>query len=284
MFEISLLKFKPSDLKEFGKSEVIFEEGSFGSKMYFIFSGTVRIFTINPGREVTLGIIGPGEFFGEMALIDSSPRSATAVAEEDAKLLAVDKNQFMELIRTNPEFALLIIQNFSRRLRERWDLYQKMQAASRKKGQMELVLKSVHLDEINNALKFLRDQMKKDRIDSEIKIVSNVKQFVSPYIEKLALSRLDEQQKEWLSVIESNLNQIISPYIGSMPLKVSLTPTELQVANLIKDGKTSKEVSNLLNLSTTTVDFHRNNIRSKLGLTNRKTSIRAHLLSMGGED
>jgi DNA-binding CsgD family transcriptional regulator len=95
-----------------------------------------------------------------------------------------------------------------------------------------------------------------------MKIVSNVNQFVTPYLEKLASSKLDDQQREWVSVIESNLNNIISPFMGRMPYYTGLTPMELQISNLIKAGKTTKEISSLLNLSTTTIDFHRNNIRT----------------------
>lgn len=285
MLEVSLLKFTPDKLKEYKKSEIIFKEGASGTKMYVIFSGRIRLFTEEPGRELTLAYIGPGEFFGEMALIDESPRSATAVADEDSKLLVLDQPEFLNMIKSSPDFAFLLIQNLSKRLRERWDLYNKLKNAEpNKKTKMELVLKPFHMDEFSNALNFLQNQIKKDRIASEMKIVSNVKQLVKPYVEKLAASRLDDRQKEWLSVIDANLDQIIAPFIGKVPLIANLTPAELQIASLIKDGKTSKEISSLLNLSTTTIDFHRNNIRSKLGLKNQKTSLRVHLLNLSKED
>ena len=135
-----------------------------------------------------MAIIGPGDFFGEMALIDSSPRTATAVAEETAKLLPLNQNEFMDMLKAHPDFSFIVIQNLCLRLRERWDLYRKMgyRRVTKREGQIELVLKSIHLDEINNALKFLQDQTKKERLDSEMKIVSNVNQFITPYLEKLA--------------------------------------------------------------------------------------------------
>jgi CRP-like cAMP-binding protein len=285
MFEVSLLKTKTDKLKEYKKAEIVFKEGSSGNRMFIIYSGKIRLYTEAPGKEVTLAIIGPGDFFGEMALIDSSPRTATAVAEETAKLLPLNQNEFMDMLKAHPDFSFIVIQNLCLRLRERWDLYRKMGPGEhKKKGQIELVLKSIHLDEINNALKFLQDQTKKERLDSEMKIVSNVSQFITPYLEKLAGSKLDGQQREWLSVVEANLNNIVSPFMGRMPYYSGMTPMELQIANLIKTGKTTKEISSLLNLSTTTIDFHRNNIRSKLGLINQKKSLRSHLMSISTEE
>jgi DNA-binding CsgD family transcriptional regulator len=107
---------------------------------------------------------------------------------------------------------------------------------------------------------------------------------VFPYLERLRNSKLDARQNECLSVIETNLNNIIAPFMQNLSIASSnLTHTEMKVANLIKDGKTTKEIADLLNLSPSTVDFHRNNIRSKLGLKNKKESLKAHLLSMSRE-
>jgi DNA-binding CsgD family transcriptional regulator len=134
------------------------------------------------------------------------------------------------------------------------------------------------------ALKVLLNQMKRERLDSESKIVANVKELVFPYLERLRNSKLDVQQKECLSVIETNLSNIIAPFMQNLSIaSSSLTHTEMKVANLIKDGKTTKEIADLLNLSPSTVDFHRNNIRSKLGLKNKEASLKAHLLSLSRE-
>jgi DNA-binding CsgD family transcriptional regulator len=153
-----------------------------------------------------------------------------------------------------------------------------------KGGKLELTIKSVNLEEINVALKVLLNQMKRERLDSESKIVANVKELVFPYLERLRNSKLDAQQKECLSVIETNLSNIIAPFMQNLSIaSSSLTHTEMKVANLIKDGKTTKEIADLLNLSPSTVDFHRNNIRSKLGLKNKEASLKAHLLSLSRE-
>ena len=282
---ISSLKV-PAKIRSFRKSDVIFEEGSTGVEMYIIYSGKVRLSTKEPGRELTLATIGPGEFFGEMAVIDSAFRTATAVADEDdTRLVVLDQKKFREVVCEQPAFAMTIMQHLCRRLRNRWILYDQMKKGEMAKGaKMELVIKSINLEEINSALKVLLSQLKQERLDSEAKVVSNVQELVLPYIEKLRSSRLDARQKECLSVLEANLNNIIAPFMQNLSIASSnLTHTEMKVANLIKDGKTTKEIADLLNLSPSTVDFHRNNIRSKLGLKNRSESLKTYLLNLSRE-
>jgi DNA-binding CsgD family transcriptional regulator len=82
-------------------------------------------------------------------------------------------------------------------------------------------------------------------------------------------------------MLESNLNDVVSPFIHKLSSKyVGLTPTEIQIANLVKEGKTTKEIAEILHSSDRTVEFHRKNIRKKIGLVNRKVNLRSHLLTM----
>ena len=111
-------------IKAYQKSEVIFEENAPGSEMYVIHSGKVRLATRKMGREVTLATLGTGEFFGEMALVDSSPRTATAIAAADnTRLITLDQDKFLYLVGQQPAFALTIMHELCRRIRERWILY-----------------------------------------------------------------------------------------------------------------------------------------------------------------
>jgi len=144
----------------------------------------------------------------------------------------------------------------------------------------ELENKSHELEEANAALKVLLKNRDEDKKDFENKIVANVKKIVFPYVEKLFNSQLNDRQIVYLDIIKSNLVDIISPFLHQLSSKYSdLTPSEIQVAELVKDGKTTKEIAELLNSSKDAIDFHRHNLRKKLGLRKTKTNLRSFLLS-----
>ncbi|MGD2271618.1 MAG: LuxR C-terminal-related transcriptional regulator [Desulfobacterales bacterium] len=137
------------------------------------------------------------------------------------------------------------------------------------------------LEEANIALKVLLKQREEDKLELEKKVLSNVKDLVLPYVEKLKNSRLKPTEKTLVEIIDTHLNDIISPLLQHFSnAKILLTPQEIQVAALVKDGKTSKEIANILNVSETTVNFHRKNLREKFGLTNKQTNLRSYLLSI----
>ena len=153
--------------------------------------------------------------------------------------------------------------------------------ADLKQSEKELQLKSQTLEEANIALKVLLKHREEDRSAMEENILSNVKKLVLPSIEKLKTLKLNDMQAEHVSIIESHLQEIISPFLHNLTTKhFDLTPREIQIATLIKEGKTTKEMTEYLNISATAVDFHRKNIRSKLGIKNEKTNLRSLLLSM----
>jgi len=105
--------------QRYRKSETIFEEGSTGSEMYLIHSGKVLLSVRqNETQQTPLVVLNPGDFFGEMALVDDSPRSATASAvEDDTELIVMDRARFMFMVRQQPEFALSLMHTLCQRLR-----------------------------------------------------------------------------------------------------------------------------------------------------------------------
>ncbi len=89
-------------------------------------------------------------------------------------------------------------------------------------------------------------------------------------------------QKVLIEIIEQNLEDIASPFMRDLSKTLhKLTPSEIQIINLIKHNKTTKEISDLLNISNRTVDTHRANIRKKLGIKNQKINLKSFLLSIG---
>ena len=150
-----------------------------------------------------------------------------------------------------------------------------------KKSQEELFDQKQSLEEANIALKVLLKQREEDKLELEKKVLSNVKDLVLPYVEKLKNSRLKLKDKTLVEIIETHLNDVISPLLQRFAnAKILLTPQEMQVASLVKDGKSSKEIADVLNVSETTVNFHRKNLRVKFGLRNKRTNLRSYLLSI----
>lgn len=97
----------------------VFEEGSIGEYMYVLQEGEVKVSKISDdGREKVLEVLGPGAFFGEMALLDREPRSASIKANTDCVLLALSRTDFIGLLRKTPEISLELLRELTRRLRE----------------------------------------------------------------------------------------------------------------------------------------------------------------------
>jgi CRP-like cAMP-binding protein len=117
--EINVTNIGKDFIKTYHKNEIIFQEGSIGCEMYVIVSGKIRITAYSNSKEERLiRVLEPGGFFGEMALVDSSPRSATAVSdEENTRLIEIDQEKFMYLVSQQPAFALVIMEALCRRIR-----------------------------------------------------------------------------------------------------------------------------------------------------------------------
>lgn len=152
---------------------------------------------------------------------------------------------------------------------------------SLKKREQDLELNSRSLEDANTALKVLLKHREEDKASLEENVLANIKKLVLPYVENMKYLRLNDNQMAQLKIIETHLNDIISAFLHNLTSEYfDLTPREIQVANLVKEGKTTKEITQLLNISATAVDFHRKNLRSKVGIKNKKSNLRSHLLSL----
>lgn len=147
-----------------------------------------------------------------------------------------------------------------------------------KRRENELQVKSQRLQELNTTLRVLLNERERDRKELEEKVYSNVRSFVLPYTHKLRKSHLDSKAMANVDIIESNLNDIISPFSFKISSKYqNLTHREIQIANFIKEGKTSKEIAELLSMSKSAIDISRYRLRNKLGLNKAKVNLRTHL-------
>ena len=151
----------------------------------------------------------------------------------------------------------------------------------RKKAEDDLRARSRELEETNTALHVVIRKISEKEDITEEKIRYNVNEMVIPYIEKLKQQLTGKRMFPVVETLEKNLYNIVSPLMRNLSVNRSrLTPQEMHIAELIKQGKTSQEIAMLLNISVRTVGTHRNNIRKKLKLTNQKDSLKSSLLSL----
>ncbi|MCP4023837.1 MAG: PAS domain S-box protein [Desulfobacteraceae bacterium] len=144
-----------------------------------------------------------------------------------------------------------------------------------------LKLQSKNLEDSNTALKVVLNQMEqKERQDKE-NFLLNIKQTVLPYLNKLKESGINQGQEVLIARLEMNLNKITSPLVSKLSSKyLNLTPMEIKVATLVKDGLVNKEIAELLSVSVNTITSHRYKIRTKLGLRKKSINLRSYLLSL----
>jgi DNA-binding CsgD family transcriptional regulator len=158
-------------------------------------------------------------------------------------------------------------------------LHRTQEALRRQKNELEE--KANRLEEVNTALRVLLRQRAEDQGEIEASIVTNVQSLIIPCLENIKRKNKDDSLKNGIKNLETSLNTIISPFMKKLTLQyANLTPRETQIANLVKDGKSTKEIADTLNCSVRAVEFHRNNMRKIFGLNKSKTNLRSYLLSL----
>jgi len=145
----------------------------------------------------------------------------------------------------------------------------------------ELERKTLQLEETITTLRFLLDQRQQDKKEMQENIMANVNQLIVPFIDKLKINCSDKTGTYYLDVLENNLQNLVSPFSNQLAFKnLKFTPRELNVSNLIREGKSTKEIANILNLSVSTIQFHRDNIRKKLDLNKKNQKLSIYLRSL----
>ena len=201
---------------------------------------------------------------------DGRPKSVIKIFRDITECKDLEKQ-----LQLSYEQTIIYAEELLGQIKER-----KKAEAALKERKAALMTQSLDLKEVKTALKFLLKHREKDKRELEEKVLANVKELLLPYVQSLKNTRLDSKQTAYLSAIESNLNTIISEFAQKLSSKyLGLTSREIKVADLVREGKTSKEIAELLNISTSAVDFHRNNIRTKFDLKNKKVNLRSYLLN-----
>lgn len=137
------------------------------------------------------------------------------------------------------------------------------------------------LENTNTALRVLLRQVKESKAEMENKVLDNLSRLVNPYLDLLDENLAHSGQHKYIKVIQENIKKITSAFsINLSSSYLNLSPREIQVADLVRQGRSNKEAANILDISVNAIEFHRNNLRKKLGLQNKKINLRTYLLTM----
>jgi len=147
--------------------------------------------------------------------------------------------------------------------------------------EQDLREKTEKLEESNIAMKVLLEHRQNDRIQLEKNMLANLGTLVMPYVQQLMDTRLPKRERMMVQLIEERLNEVTSPFLNRLSsLETIFTPQEIRVSALIREGRSSQEIADVIMVSVNTVDFHRKQIRKKLGMTGSGRNLRSYLLSL----
>lgn len=137
------------------------------------------------------------------------------------------------------------------------------------------------LEEANTALKVLLQQNEANRRNMEVDVIDNLHRLVRPVLNRLISMKLPQPAHTLLASLDQRLSELTKPFLRRLTAVESvLTPQEIEVASLIRQGLSSKEIAAQLHLEITTVNFHRRNLRKKLNLSNTATNLRTFLMGL----
>jgi PAS domain S-box-containing protein len=150
---------------------------------------------------------------------------------------------------------------------------------TRKEAEKALENERQSLEEANAALKVLLKHREEDRKELEERLAANVQELVMPHVTKLKTSALNPAQQTDIGLVESNLSELITPFLRTIQA-FKFTPRQLEIVILIREGKTTKEIARILNMSKEAVDIQRYLIRKKFGLNKAKINLQSYLKSL----
>ena len=147
-----------------------------------------------------------------------------------------------------------------------------------RRREQQLREKTLRLEEMNTALEVVLRKREQDKTIIQKRILSNLGRLVAPYLDALSDTRLSERQRFLVGILKTNLGEVLSPFTARLSTaEIDLTKTELEVANLVRMGKSTGQIASALNISYKTAETHRWRIRKKLGLTHQKANLMSFL-------
>ncbi len=147
----------------------------------------------------------------------------------------------------------------------------------------QLTLERQALQEVNTALRLIMERIEQEKQEIYWDIKTNVDKIITPILDALLL-QLPESRKNYVELLRTNLDEITSPFISRLSVKnYSMTPTELSICNMIRNGMRTKEIAEMRNVSEATINRHREKIRHKLKLTNKNINLASFLQSTSWE-
>ena len=154
-------------------------------------------------------------------------------------------------------------------------------ARALKQREAELESKTAKLEDLNTALRFLLKKLDREKTEVEEKMMADLRDLVHPYLNKLINKSQDREILALATILDNHLKSIVSPFCRHLTSPtINLTPAELNVANMVKAGNSTRQIAEALNVSYKTVETHRVNIRKKMGLTRKGSNLRTCLMSM----
>lgn len=255
-----------------------------------------KIIVSNPAHHAILGYTD-GQLIGKYVweLVVEDPQKtrtkkdyANLIKHEPAPEIYYNKNEtkdgrvvdvqinwnYVRDINGNVDGIVSVIHDITQRKRTEKALRERDEALRAKASQLQ---------EVNTTLKVLLKKRDEDKVIFQKQVMASINSLILPCVDTLRKTNLSDKQKKCVEMIDESINEIVSPFAQQVGLPLTgLTPTEIRVANLIRQGKKTKEIATLLDLSPRTIDSHRRSIRKKLGISKKNENLRSHLLSLSG--
>lgn len=248
-----------------------------------LLSSVGEILYLNPEFEKLFGytqaeVVNIADWW-ELACPDTKDRSVLLknLRETDGKPFLTDvackdgshKHVRVQLVTLNDQSSFIAYEDVTA---------QKFYERALLKREKELHEKSEKLEEMNSALRVILNRVNSDREEVENRVYANIRDLVMPYIDKLNTIMHNDVHKAYLNMVKTNLDNIVSTFaIQLTKQNINLTPREIQIANMINEDMTNKDIAAVLYISESSVEFHRHNIRKKLGIVDKKINLKTYL-------